>query len=69
MNITWEVADVRTPLISASRLLQRGCKRVLDENTSIQCKTGDVINHERGGSLFAVRPWTPDPGFVRQGEP
>ena len=30
MNTTWEVADVRKPLISASRLLERGHKLVLD---------------------------------------
>ena len=31
VNTTWEVADVRKPLISASRLLERGHKLVLDE--------------------------------------
>ena len=30
MNTTWDVADVRKPLISASRLLERGHKLVLD---------------------------------------
>ena len=30
MNTTWEVADVRKPLLSASRLLERGHKLVLD---------------------------------------
>ena len=38
MNTTWEVADVRKPLISASRLLERGHKLVLDEKPRIQCK-------------------------------
>ena len=31
MNTTWEVADLRKPQISASRLLERGHKFVLDE--------------------------------------
>ena len=35
MNTTWEVADVRKPLISA-RLLLRGHKLVLDEKPRIQ---------------------------------
>ena len=59
MDITWEVADVRKPLISASRLLERGHKLVLDEMPRIQCKNGDTIPLERTGSLFAVRLWIP----------
>ena len=47
MNTTWEVADVRKPLISASRLLERGHKLVLDEKLRIQCKNGDTIPLER----------------------
>ena len=43
MNTTWEGADVRKPLISASRLLERGHKLVLDEKPRIQCKNGDTI--------------------------
>ena len=35
---TWEVADVPKPLISASRLLERGHNLVLDEKPKIQCK-------------------------------
>ena len=38
MITTWEVADVRKPLISASRLLDRGHKLVSDEKSRIQCK-------------------------------
>ena len=38
MNTTWEVADARQPLISASRLLERGHKLVVDEKPRIQCK-------------------------------
>ena len=59
MNTTWEVADVRKPLISASRLLDRGHKLVSDEKSRIQCKNGDTIPLERTGSLFAVRLWIP----------
>ena len=66
MNTTWEVADVRKPLISASRLLGRGHKLVLDDNPRIQCKNGDTIPLERCGSLFAVRQWIPK-GFHRHG--
>ena len=55
MNTTWEVADVCKPLISASRLLERGHKLVLDEKSRIQCKNGDTIPLERTRSLFAVR--------------
>ena len=40
MNTTWKVADVRKPLISGSRLLERGHKLVLDEKPMIQCKNG-----------------------------
>ena len=65
-NTTWEVADVREPLISASRLLERGHKLVLDKKPRIQCKNGDTIPLERCGSLFAVRLWIPK-GFPRQG--
>ena len=43
MNTTWEVADVHKPLISASRLLERGHKLVLDEKPRIQCKNGDTL--------------------------
>ena len=66
MNTTWEVADVRKPLISASRLLERGHKLVLDEKPRIQCKNGDTIPVERTSRLFAVRLWVPK-GFHRQG--
>ena len=66
MNTTWEVADVRKPLISASRLLERGHKLVPDEKPRVQCKNGDTIPLERTGSLFAVRLWIPK-GFDRQG--
>ena len=66
MNTTWEVADVRKPLISASRLLERGHKLVLDEKPRIQCKNGDIIPLERTRSLFAVRLWIPK-GFHKQG--
>ena len=59
MNTTWEDADVRKPLISASRLLERGHKLVLDEKPRIQCKNGETIALERTGSLFAVRLWIP----------
>ena len=65
-NTTWEVADVRKPLISASRLLERGHKLVLDEKPRIQCENGDTIPLERTGSLFAVRLWIPK-GFHSQG--
>ena len=65
MNTTWEVAYVRKSLISASRLLVRGHKLVL-EKPRIQCKNGDTIPPERTGSLFAVRLWIPK-GFHRQG--
>ena len=58
MNTTCEVADVRKPLISASRLLERGHKLVLDDKPRIQCKNGDIIQLE-SGSLFAVRLWIP----------
>ena len=66
MNTTCEVADVRKPLISASRLLERGHNLVLVEKPWIQCKIGDTMPHERPGSLFAVRLWIPQ-GFHRQG--
>ena len=66
MNTTWEVADVRKPLISASRLRERGHKLVLDDQPRIQCKNGDTIPPERTGSMFAVRLWIPK-GFHRQG--
>ena len=65
MNTTWEVVDVRKPLISASRLLEKGHKLALDEKPRIQCKSGDTIPLERTGSLFAVRLWIPK-GFHRQ---
>ena len=51
VHITREVAVVRKPLISASRLLERRHKLV----RRIQCKNGDVIALERCGRLFAVR--------------
>ena len=66
MNTTWEVADVRKPLISASRLLERGHKLALVEKPRIQCKNGDTFPLERTGSLFAVRLWIPK-CFHRQG--
>ena len=66
MNTTWEVADVRKPLISASRLLEKGHKLVLDETPRIQCKNGDTILLERTGSLFAARLWIPK-GFSQAG--
>ena len=59
MNTTWEVADVRQPMISAGRPLERGHKLVLDETPRIQCKSGDTVALERCGSLFAVRLWIP----------
>ena len=59
MNTTWEVADVRMPVISASRLLERGHKLVLDEKPRIQYKNEDTVPLERTGSLFAVRLWIP----------
>ena len=59
MNTTWEVADVRKPLVSASRPLERGHKLVLDEKPRIQCKNGDTFPLEMSGSLFAVRLWIP----------
>ena len=43
MNTTWEVADMRKPLISASRVLERGHKLVLDKKPRTQCKNGDTI--------------------------
>ena len=55
MNTTWDVADVRKPLISASRLVERGHKLVLDEKPRIQCQNGDTIPLERTVVLFAVR--------------
>ena len=61
MSTTWD-ADVRKPLISASRLLEGGHKLLLDEKPRIQC----TIPIERSGSLFAVRLWVPK-GFHRQG--
>ena len=66
MNTTWEVADLRKPLISASRLLERGRKLALDEKPRIQCKNGDTIPLERTGCLFALRLWIPK-SFHRQG--
>ena len=66
MNTTWEVADVHKPLISASRLLERGHKLVLDEKPRIQCKNGDTTPLEWTGSLFAVRLWIPK-GFSQAG--
>ena len=64
MNTFWKVEDVCKPLVSASRLLERGHKLVLDEKPRIQCKNGDIIPLERTGSLFAVRFWIPT-GFHR----
>ena len=55
MNTFWKVEDVCKPLVSASRLLERGHKLVLDEKPRILCKNGDIIPLERTGSLFAVR--------------
>ena len=66
MNTTWEVADVRKPLTSVSRLLGRGRKLVLDEKPGIQCKNGDTIPLERTCSLFAVQ-LSIQKGFHRQG--
>ena len=57
---------LRKPLISASRLLEKGHKLVLDETPRIQCKNGDTILLERTGSLFAVRLWIPK-GFSQAG--
>ena len=54
------------PLISASCLLERVHKFVLDEKPRIQCKIVDTIPLERTGSLLAVRLWIPK-GFHRQG--
>ena len=67
MNTRWEVADVRKPLISAARVLEKGHRLVLDDNPRMLCKDGNVIPLERHGSLFAVRLWVSRPGFTRQG--
>ena len=64
MITTWEVADVRQPLISASRLFERTHKLVL-EKPRVQSKSGDIIALEGCGSLFAVRLWIPEV-FSRQ---
>ena len=66
MNTTWEVADVRKPLISGSRLFERGHKLALDEKPRIQFKNSDVIGLDRCVILFAVRLWMPK-SFLRQG--
>ena len=66
MITTWDVPDVRKPLISANRLLERGHKLVLDENPRVQCKNVDTIPLERTSSLFAVWLWIWK-GFHRQG--
>ena len=50
---------MRKALISASRLLERGHKLVLDEQPRIQCKNGETIPLERTGCLFAARLWIP----------
>ena len=57
MNTTREVADVRKPLISASHLLQRGHKLVLDEKPRIQCKNGDIVPLERTGGTVVDSEW------------
>ena len=57
MNTTREVADVRKPLISASHLLQRGHKLVLDEKPRIQCKNGDIVPLQRTGSTVVDSEW------------
>ena len=68
MTTKWEVADVRKPLISASRLLEKGHKVVLDGDPRIQCKGGGHIALQKVGSLFAVKLWVkPSPGGKRQG--
>ena len=59
-NTTWDVADLRKPLTSASRLCEGGHKLVLDEIPRNQCTNGDTIALERCGSLFAVRLWIPE---------
>ena len=66
VNTTWEVADVRKPLTSTSRLLDGGHKLVLDEKPRIQRKNGDTIPLGRTGGMFAVRLWIPK-GFPWQG--
>ena len=66
MNTTWEVADVRKPLISASRLLEVRHKLVLDEKSRTQCKNGDILALEGCGSLFAVRLWIPEVDMKRK---
>ena len=66
MKTTWEVADVRKPLISASRQLERGHKLVLDEKPRSSARMETQCRFERTGSLFTVRLWIPK-GFHRQG--
>ena len=44
MNTTWEVADVLKPLISASRLLERGHKLVLHPGSASQDEDGDDMD-------------------------
>ena len=60
---------MRKPLISASRLLEKGHKLILDGDPRIQCKGGGTIPLQKGGSLFAIRLWTgkQSSGGMRQG--
>ena len=69
MVTKWEVADVRKPLISAARLLEKGHKLIIDSDPRIQCKGGGNIPLKKVGSLFAVQLWVsaPSSGGIRQG--
>ena len=59
MNTTWEVADVRKPLISVTSLH-------LMRTRGSSAKNGDTIPLERTGFFFAVRLSIPK-GFLRAG--
>ena len=67
MATTWEVADVRRPLISAKRLFERRHRLVLDENQRTHGKHGITTPLERPCSLCAVRLSAGDQDVAWQG--
>ena len=65
---TWQVADVKRPLMSVGKMIEAGNKVHLDGNPRVVRPNGQSIPLRKAGNVYLIDLWVKygSKGFVRQ---
>ena len=68
--MSFQVAEVRKPLLAVSKLVSAGHKVIFDnDDPRIELANGERVGMTCTGGTYDIEVWIKNPGFTRQQRP